>query len=251
VDSGTGLDSGRRSCSTKEDCLCYPRESPAANPHESLKPEYFYAHGTDIGARVTSDLARFHADVVKAIHIGSVDLDWPQETPKDIDITSDEAEYIKRVQKWDREEGAYREIQATYPQTLAYALNDSPIGLASWIIEKYYKWGDCKGTIESRFTKDELITNVMIYWQTNTINSSMRRYYEVRKKKRITTPISTPTHIAMYPGEHELIVPESWVRRTYNVAEWINMESGGHFPASEEPEMFVNNIRDSFRRYRN
>lgn len=143
---------------------------------EVLGYDSFVAHGTDVGARVTSDLGRFHSDVVKAIHIASVDLDWPEDMPGEFELSDEEKDYIRRTGIWEKEEGAYAEIQGTYPQTVAYALNDSPIGLASWIIEKYYKWSDCSGDLESVFSKDELITNVMIYWITETINSSMRRY---------------------------------------------------------------------------
>jgi pimeloyl-ACP methyl ester carboxylesterase len=217
---------------------------------EVLGYKSFVAHGTDVGARVTSDLARYHEDVVKAIHIGSVDLDWPEEMPPNDQLTKDEKDYIARAEHWGKEEGAYRELQGTYPQTIAYALNDSPVGLASWIIEKYYKWSDCKGNIENVFTKDELLDNIMIYWVTQTINSSMRRYYEVRKKKRLTSKIKVPTAIAMFPGESELLVPKSWVERTYPIVQWTDMLEGGHFPALEKPELLVEDIRNAFRQYR-
>ncbi|MEO8010652.1 MAG: epoxide hydrolase family protein [Dokdonella sp.] len=210
----------------------------------------FFAHGTDIGARVTSDLGRFHSDVVRAIHIGSVDLDWPESMPAQEDMSPEEAEYVRRARKWDSDEGGYAHQQSTFPQTLAYALNDSPVGLASWILEKHHRWSEHGASAGSRFTHDALLTNVMIYWLTESMNSSMRRYYEVRKRPRPTRPITTPTYIAMFPGERELVVPNSWVCRTYNVQGWTDMPSGGHFPATEEPELFVADIRRSFRAYR-
>lgn len=214
---------------------------------EILGYKTFVAHGTDVGAGITSDLGRFHGDIVEMIHIGSVDLDWPEAMPAEDELSVEEKDYIGRVKRWGKEQGAYREIQATYPQTIAYALNDSPIGLASWIIEKYYRWSDCGGNIESRFSKEHLITNVMIYWLTDTINSSMRRYYDERRERTLTTRIETPTAISMFPGEKELLVPRSWAERTYNIVRWTDPPKGGHFPAFEEPMLFVKDIREAFR----
>jgi pimeloyl-ACP methyl ester carboxylesterase len=214
---------------------------------------HFVAHGTDIGARVTSALGRFHGDVVYAIHIASVDLDWPDPLPSNLSIT--ERAYIERVNLWEKRDGAYAEIQATRPQTLAYGLNDSPIGLAAWIVEKYREWSDCNGDVETRFTKDELLTNITIYWVTQTINSSMRRYYEARHN---TAPnplkpgerINTPTGIAMFPGEKDLVVPREFAERCYNIQRWTGMPKGGHFPALEEPVTLAEDIRAFFREFR-
>jgi pimeloyl-ACP methyl ester carboxylesterase len=140
----------------------------------------FVVHGVDIGARVTSALGRFHGDVVQCIHIGSVDLDWPDPLPETAKMSGAEREYLERVKRWEIEEGGYAAIQSTRPQTLTYGLHDSPAGLAAWIVEKFRAWSDCNGDIESRFTKDELLANIMIYWATGTIGSSMRRYFEAK-----------------------------------------------------------------------
>jgi len=222
---------------------------------ESLGYSRFGAHGTDVGARVTSALGRFHSDVVTGIHIASVDLDWQEPHPSDSEMTEAERDYLKRVARWEKEEGAYSEIQATYPQTAAYGLHDSPVGLAAWIIEKFRAWSDCGGNLESRFSKDTLLANIMIYWITETTNSSMRRYFEVRHNP---TPnplkpgerIETPTAIAMFPGEKDLLVPREWAERSYNIQRWTDMPSGGHFPALEEPALLVEDIRAFFRRFR-
>jgi pimeloyl-ACP methyl ester carboxylesterase len=215
----------------------------------------FVAHGSDVGARVTSALGRFHPDVVTGIHIGSVDLDWQEPHPKDSELTEAERDYLKRVARWEKEEGAYAEIQATYPQTVAYGLNDSPVGLAAWIVEKFRAWSDCGGNLESRFSKDTLLTNIMIYWVTETINSSMRRYFEVRHNPdpnplKLGERIETPTAIAMFPGEKELVVPREWAERSYNIQRWTEMPSGGHFPALEEPKLLVDDLRTFFRSFR-
>lgn len=214
---------------------------------------HFVAHGTDIGARVTSALGRFHGDVVSAIHIASVDLDWPDPLPNDLSIT--ELAYIERVNLWEKRDGAYAEIQSTRPQTLAYGLNDSPVGLAAWIVEKYREWSDCNGNVETCFTKDELLTNITIYWVTQTINSSMRRYYEARHNTELNPlkpgeRINTPTGIAMFPGEKDLLVPREFAERCYNIQRWTDMTKGGHFPSLEEPVMLAEDIRAFFREFR-
>ena len=207
----------------------------------------FGAHGSDVGARVTSALGRLHQDVVVGIHIGSVDLDWLEPLPPPSEMSTAERDYLERCKRWDKEEGAYAEIQATRPQTVAYALNDSPAALAAWIVEKFRAWSDCGGDVESRFTKDDLLTTITLYWVTETINSSMRRYYNVRhhpvpRDKRV----EVPTGIAMFPGEKDLLVPRSWAERAYEVRHWTDMPRGGHFAALEEPALLVEDIRKFF-----
>jgi pimeloyl-ACP methyl ester carboxylesterase len=219
---------------------------------EVLGYQRFGAHGSDVGARVTSALGRFHRDAVVGIHIGSVDLEWPDPLPGEGELTAAERDYLARVRHWEKTEGAYAEIQATRPQTLAYGLNDSPAGLAAWIVEKFRAWSDCDGQIERRFTKDELLTNIMIYWSTGTINSSMRRYYESRNNPAFARlapgeRIETPAGIAMFPGERELVVPREFAERCYRIARWTEMPAGGHFPAIEEPDLLVDDIRNFFR----
>jgi pimeloyl-ACP methyl ester carboxylesterase len=215
----------------------------------------FVAHGADVGARVTSALGRHHGDVVAAIHLGSVDLDWPEPLPPEAELSPEERDYLARVARWERTEGAYAELQATRPQTLAYGLNDSPAGLAAWIVEKFRAWSDCHGDLESRFTKDDLLTTITLYWVTQTIGSSMRRYYE-RQHDPSAAPrpngfrVETPTSVAMFPGERELIVPRRFAERVYQVVRWTDMPRGGHFAALEEPELLVADLREAFRETR-
>jgi pimeloyl-ACP methyl ester carboxylesterase len=166
-----------------------------------------------------------------------------------------EREYIARIELWEKRDGAYGEIQSTRPQTLAYGLNDSPAELAAWVVEKYREWSDCGGDLESRFSKDELLTNITLYWVTQTINSSMRRYYEARHNPnpiplKPGERIDTPTGIAMFPGEKDLLVPREFAERCYNIQHWTDIPKGGHFPAIEEPALLVEDIRTFFRRYR-
>lgn len=147
-------------------------------------------------------------------------------------------------------------IQGTRPATPANALADSPAGLAAWIVEKFYGWSDCKDDIESRFTKDELLTNVMIYWTTGTIGSSFLPYRDFMKAgaMRWTTEAAkgwlgsdrTPAAFAIFPKDI-VTPPREWAERFYNVQRWTEMDRGGHFAALEEPQLLAQNIREFFR----
>jgi microsomal epoxide hydrolase len=135
-------------------------------------------------------------------------------------------------------------------------LNDSPTGLAAWIVDKFQRWSDCGGDIETRFTKDELLTNIMIYWATETIGSSFLPYYDftnsgaltwiVEAFKQWTGSTKVPAAFAMFPKDisHP---PREWAERFFNVQRWTDMPRGGHFAAMEEPELLVEDIRTFFR----
>ena len=141
-------------------------------------------------------------------------------------------------------ETGYSQIQGTKPQTLGYGLNDSPAGQAAWIVEKFRTWCDCNGDPESIFTKDELLTNIMLYWVTQTATSSARMYYESRHASAFQPAgrIEVPTGAAIFP--HELIIPpRQWAEAAYNLTRWTEMPRGGHFAAMEQPELLVEDIR--------
>ena len=215
----------------------------------------FVAQGTDVGAGVTSLLGYFFPDCVRGIHISSVDLLWPDPLPPASELTKNEKRYLAGFEKWEKEENGYGHIQGTKPQTLAYSLNDSPAGLAAWIVEKFRSWSDCGGNIESRFTKDELLTTIMIYWTTQTMNSSMRHYYHYANdvnlpRRKPGEKIRVPTGVAMFPGEKDLIVPREFAQRSYDIRHWTNLPRGGHFAAVEEPELLVEDIRAFCRHIR-
>jgi microsomal epoxide hydrolase len=140
-------------------------------------------------------------------------------------------------------------LQSTKPQTLSYGLNDSPVGLAAWIVEKFYSWSDSRGNIERRFTRDELLTNIMIYWVTETIGSSTRTYLENARATyahggpRPPQRSEVPAAVAAFPGEM-VHPPREWAERIVNLKRWTEMPQGGHFAAWEEPELFANDIRE-------
>ena len=146
-----------------------------------------------------------------------------------------------------RTSSAYFQMQSTKPQTLGYGLNDSPAGLAAWIVEKFRAWCDCGGDVERKFTKDELLTNVMLYWVTQTITSSTRIYFENRVAPRTRRERSkSPSRCAIFPKDI-LVSTERWMSAQHNLVRWTEMPRGGHFAAMEEPELLAEDVRAFFR----
>jgi microsomal epoxide hydrolase len=165
-------------------------------------------------------------------------------------MLSDEglADYRETKQFRD-EESAYQEIQSTKPQTLAYGLTDSPVGLAGWIVEKFQAWTDSEDTPESAIERDRLLDNLSVYWLSETINSSTRLYYETDFGTSIPTSVDVPVGHARYPAEI-IKTPRVWAEELYNIQYWNEMPRGGHFPAMEVPDLFVEDLRAFFCEYR-
>ncbi len=208
----------------------------------------YAVQGGDWGSAITSRLGEMHAPSLFGIHLNMIAV-GPAEGRNAPELTPEEKAFLSDLEKFRTAETGYQWIQGTKPQTLAYGLNDSPAGLAAWIVEKFRTWSDCKGDVESRFTKDQLLTNIMIYWVTETINSSTRLYYEARHhpwRLKPGTKIEAPTAIAMFPGEL-VRPPRHWAERVYNVRRWTVMPRGGHFAAMEEPALLADDIRAFFR----
>jgi pimeloyl-ACP methyl ester carboxylesterase len=209
----------------------------------------FAVQGGDWGARVTGRLGQSHSDKVVGIHTTSATSPTPYLGPGTPELSEVEKGMLQQRERWLADEGGYSHIQSTKPQTLSYGLNDSPAGLATWIVEKYRRWSDCGGDVESRFTKDELLTTITIYWVTQSINSSTRLYYEAFSKAwnlEKDEKIQVPVGVAAFPYENTVPIRE-WAERSYNVQHWTDMPSGGHFAALEEPARLVDDIRDFFR----
>ncbi|MCH2537326.1 MAG: epoxide hydrolase [Dehalococcoidia bacterium] len=212
----------------------------------------FGAQGGDIGSGVTARLGFAHSDTLYGIHLTSITRPTPYLGPGSKPVTDAEQALITQRDKWFQDEGGYNHIQGTKPQTLAYGLNDSPVGLAAWIVEKYRTWSDCGGDVEKSYTKDELLTIVTIYWVTQTISSSTRMYFE--NQKHLWTmekdqKVPTPAGMAMFPQEISK-PPREWGERSYHVRRWTEMASGGHFAALEEPQLLAEEVRASFRDFR-
>ncbi len=209
----------------------------------------FGAQGGDIGAGVTSRLGFAHPENLTGIHLTSVTRPTPYLGPGARELSDAEKAHLDQREKWQQAEGGYSHIQGTKPQTLSYGLNDSPAGLAAWIVEKYRTWSDCGGDVESRFTKDELLTTITIYWITQTISSSTRMYYENQRQVwslKSGERVQVPSGIALFPQEISQ-PPREWAERSYNVCRWTEMPRGGHFAALEEPELLAQDIRAFFR----
>jgi pimeloyl-ACP methyl ester carboxylesterase len=208
--------------------------------------ERFGAHGGDIGGGIAARLGQYHADAVAGIHVTNIVLGLIREG--DRPPTEAEQAHLDRQESWRRDEWAYGELQGTKPQTLSFGLNDSPAGLAGWIVEKFRTWSDCGGDVESVFSKDELLTNITIYWATQTIGSSFRPYWDFRHNPNPNTrvPISVPCGIAIFPKDLGT-PPREFAERFYNVRHWTEMPRGGHFPGLEQPVLLADDIRSFFK----
>jgi microsomal epoxide hydrolase len=207
------------------------------------------AQGGDWGALVTTNLG-----VLDPQHLAGIHLNMPMELPQpdQSNLTDAEKADIADGDRWMQEESGYQRIQGSKPQTLGFALMDSPAGLAAWIVEKFRTWSDCNGDPESVFTRDQLLTNISVYWFTGTITSSMRLYYETFKGGRVGflgKRIEVPTGVARFPKEIYRF-PRAWVEKHYNVTHWTVMPRGGHFAAMEQPALFVEDVRKFFRTVR-
>jgi epoxide hydrolase len=212
--------------------------------------ERYGAQGGDWGSIIAGNVADLFADQVAGLHLNFVTVPRPKDA--DVSISADEEAAMQELYSWRRTGVGYQEQQGTKPQTLGVALEDSPAGLAAWIVEKFHAWSDCDGDVTSSFTFDQLLTNVMAYWVTGTATSSLRIYWEMRQSGAAAVPqapITVPTGIANFPAEITK-TPRAWVERRYNVTHWTHPARGGHFAAMEVPELFAEDVRTFFRTVR-
>jgi pimeloyl-ACP methyl ester carboxylesterase len=211
------------------------------------------AQGGDWGAIATAHLGRVDPAHVAGIHMNMVVAGPPAGASNPMEgVTPQELAWMGEVGNFTKNETGYQQIQGTKPQSLGYGLNDSPAGLAAWIVEKFRTWSDCKGNVESRFTKDELLTNVMIYWVTQSITSSTRLYCETMRQGRFGPAgekIAVPTGGAIFAKEIYK-APRKWAEAAFDLRHWSVFDTGGHFAALEEPKLLVEDIRAFFRMVR-
>jgi pimeloyl-ACP methyl ester carboxylesterase len=207
------------------------------------------AQGGDWGAQVTSRIG-----VLDPVHCVGLHLNMPLgvRPAEPGTLTDSEQADLADLGRFTRDEGAYASEQGTKPQTVGVGLDDSPAGLLAWIVEKFRGWSDCDGDPESIFTRDQLLTNVTLYWLTRTGTSSARLYWETNRSGVLTAGlpfVGVPTGVGRYPKE-VLRWPRSWVEQQYNVTHWVDMPRGGHFAAMEQPELFADDVTTFFRTVR-
>jgi epoxide hydrolase len=206
------------------------------------------AQGGDWGAIITSHLGVLDPDHCAAIHLNMV-LAPPTRELLD-DATDDERQRFGQLVRFQAEETGYQEIQGTKPQTLAYALTDSPAGLCAWIYEKFRTWSDCGGDVFSVHDRDRFCTNVMLYWLTGTAGSAARIYYEFRRAdgRETASSVPVPMGAADFPGE-VYRASRRWAETRYDVRRWTTFERGGHFAALERPTDLVGDLRAFFPQF--
>lgn len=212
--------------------------------------ERYGAGGGDFGAGVATFMALDDPAPLIGVHLSNLEIS-PFTGDGSRPLSEGERAYIARRRQWDDAERGYSSIQSTKPQTLGYALNDSPAGLAAWIVEKWRSWSDCGGDLDGRFSPDELLTMVTLYWVTRTITTSMRDYFDNRWHGAAIGPhdfVRVPTAIANFASQFvfEGEPPREWAERLYDVRRWTPMPSGGHFAPAEEPERLARDIAAFF-----
>ena len=208
----------------------------------------FAVSGNDISTPIIQALASKHQKLVSTVHL--MDTGYPTGSEDFSTMTPAEQAFAGKCQYWWYTEGAYNMLQSTKPQTVAFALSDSPVGLAAWLVEKFHSWSD--GGIEKAFTMDEVLTNICIYYFTGTIASSLRTYAENTRATYATgapqppAKIEVPTAVACFAGDTVPVV-EEWAKRNANVVRFTTIDRGGHFAALEVPDLFINDIVAALR----
>ena len=208
------------------------------------------AHG---GNRFLRSSGHRHPERMIGVHLA---MEFPLDLfsgglPASDDYDADEAPLAERLESFFASESAYWTLQSTKPQTIAAALNDSPVGLASWMLEKHRSWSDSGGDVETRFSKNDLLTTIMIYWVTRRATARPRYYYEAAHHR--WTPVhdrmpvvEAPVGVSVLPQQFGT-APRRWAQRYYNLEQWRHHASGGHYAAWEEPQAITTDVRDFFR----
>jgi epoxide hydrolase len=209
------------------------------------------AQGGDWGHAITRELAAIDPDHVVGIHLNTLLTPPPSDPAEVAGLTDDDRVRLDRLVGAEPEMSGYAKIQGTRPQTLAYALTDSPVGQLAWIVEKFKEWTDCVDVPEDAVSRDRLLTNVMLYWLTATAGSSARHYWEAFHPSRPprTGPLATPTAVAVFAADLARPVRQL-AERDNNIVHWSEFDRGGHFAAMEEPDLFTDDVRAFFRRFR-
>ena len=211
----------------------------------ALGYDRYGVQGGDWGAIIASRLAGAHPEAVAGLHLNFPPL---RAVAEGAELSPEESEWWNSQADWRAREGAYGALQGTKPQTLAYALNDSPVGLLAWILEKFWAWSDHGDDLWETFDRDDVLANVTLYWLTGKVLSAARTYYERQHEDPPYQPrgrIETPTAFARFPAE-PWAPPRAAMERDYRIERWTEMERGGHFAALEQPELFADDVAAFF-----
>lgn len=217
----------------------------------ALGYDRFIAHGGDLGAGVSTALALRHPQRLLGVHLNYVPGSY-RPGGNESALSAEEIGFLQRRAAWLDAEGGYSHVQGTKPDMLGVSLNDSPAGQAAWIVDKFRSWSDCNGDLRTRFSYDELLTTISLYWFTRSMPSAIRLYWEGRQRPlhfAAGERVNVPVGIAHFPCELP-IPPRRYVERGYNVTRWTQMSKGGHFAAIEEPAALAEDIRAFVRSLR-
>jgi pimeloyl-ACP methyl ester carboxylesterase len=213
--------------------------------------ERYAVHGNDIGAVISAWLAADVPERVIALHTLMPTFPSPVIGPDVRPLTAAEQAFAELQARWQRDEGGYNLIQETRPQTLAYGLHDSPVGLLAWIVEKWRAWTDPAADLDRHISRDLVLANVTVYWVTGTANAANRSYFErARDPRRITTRITVPTGVALTTEPIQRPPRERAERSFADIRRWVELPRGGHFAGAEAPDVLAEELRAFFRPFR-
>jgi epoxide hydrolase len=205
----------------------------------------YAVQGGDFGGMIAARIGAYHPAAVLGVHLNLITAAPPAEPG------GEDLQHLDRYARFSERALGYLQVQKTVPDSLMVAQTDAPAGLAAWIVEKFRSWSDCGGDIESSFSKDLLLTNLMFYWAPNSAASAARLYYETTQaddwflKSRVEVPVA----YAEFPREN-FVPPRPWIDALHNITRWTKMPRGGHFAALEEPELLLEDVRAFFRTLR-
>jgi microsomal epoxide hydrolase len=218
---------------------------------ERLGYDNYFIHGGDKGTRIAMTMAADHPDRVRAIHLGLMPAPPTDPANRESGLSERDCARVRRTDDFLRTEMAYQALQRTKPQSLAFALMDSPAGLAAWLVEKFRTWSDCGGDLAAAFPRDRMLDLISLYWFTGTIGSSMRSYFEDGGpgREEPLPRVEVPVGHTAFPAEI-IQTPRPWAERIFDIVYWNDAPRGGHFPALEVPALFADELRACFRSLR-